>query len=93
MSSESSIGDQEELRALVRRMVREELKHLLRQTRPEILDDVSHEGLEDPDGDDQLLREALATLQAHHENPEAWMDWDQFEAELDRAEATGELPS
>ena len=92
MSSESFSIDHQELEKLVRRMVREELRELLHKARPEILDDRSHEGPEDPDGDEQLLSQALATLQAHHEHPEDWMDWEEFEAELDRAEAAGELP-
>ena len=93
MSNESSSIDHQELENLIRRVVREELKELLHKARPEILDDLSHEGPEDPEGDERLLGEALATLQAHQERPEAWMDWEDFEAELDRAEAAGELPS
>ncbi len=91
MSEEILAIDPQELRQLVRRMVREELAELFPKARPEILDDLSHEGPEDPDEDDQLLREALATLQEHQIQPDGWMSWEDFEAELDRAEAAGEL--
>ncbi len=90
--SEKTI-DPQELRELVRRVVREELARLLPRARPEILDDESHDGPEDSDADDQLLREALITLQEHQIRPEGWMAWEDFEAELDRAEAADELPS
>lgn len=93
MTGKTLAVDSQELRALVRRMVREELASLLRHSRPEILDDRSHEGPDDPAEDQQLLRDALVTLQEHLEHPGRFMDWADFEAELDRAEAAGELPS
>ena len=49
-------------------------------------------GPDDPAGDQLALREALEVIRRHGDDPEAWMSWDDFEAELDRAEATGELP-
>jgi hypothetical protein len=52
----------------------------------------SQQGPDDLAGDELLLREALAVLQQYGDKPEAWMDWDDFEAELDWAEAAGELP-
>ncbi len=84
--------DSQELRELVRRMVREELTELLPGARPEILDDESHDGPEDPEADEDLLREALITFQEHQIQPDGWMAWAEFEAELDRAEAADELP-
>lgn len=92
MSDKPLVVDSQELRTLVRRMVREELTELLHKTRPEILDDQSHEGPEDPAEDAQLLRDALSTLLEHRAHPEQWMDWPDFEAKLERAEAAGELP-
>ena len=92
MSSDTIALDSKELRELVRRVVREELTELFHKARLEILDDRSHEGQEDQAEDEQLLREALATLETHQDHPELWKDWEDFEAELDRAEAAGELP-
>lgn len=47
-----------ELETLIRRVVREELLRALRPTNP--LDDWSHEGPDDPEGDEIIAREALA---------------------------------
>ena len=82
----------EELEKLVRRVVREEISRMLQQPVRSILDDWRQEGPNDPEGDALLLREALAVLREYEDNPDAWMSWDDFEAELDRAEAAGELP-
>jgi hypothetical protein len=81
-----------ELEALIRRVVREELRRLLAATKPSILDDWSHEGPEDPGDDEELVQAALEALRELEENPEAAMDLEEFEAELRRAEAAGELP-
>jgi len=81
-----------ELEILVRRVVREELTHLLRAPVRSILEDWRQEGPDDPAEDELLLSEALAVLQGYKDRPEAWMNWEDFEAELDRAEAAGELP-
>jgi hypothetical protein len=82
----------DELEVLVRRVVREELTRLLRSPVRSILEDWRQEGLDDPAEDELLLSEALAVLQEYGGKPEAWMTWEDFEAELDRAEAAGELP-
>ena len=82
MTSKTPAFDSRELRTLVRRMVREELAALLHQARPEILDDRSHEGPEDPAEDELLLRDALVTLQEHLDHPERFIDWEDFEASL-----------
>jgi len=81
-----------ELQVLVRRVVREELTRLLRAPVRSILEDWRQEGPDDPAEDELLLREALAVLQGYEDQPDAWMNWEDFEAELDRAEAAGELP-
>ena len=81
-----------ELQVLVRRVVREELTRLLRAPVRSILEDWGQEGPDDPAQDELLLREALAVLQGYEDQPDAWMNWEDFEAELDRAEAAGELP-
>jgi hypothetical protein len=57
-----------------------------------ILNDWSHEGADDPAGDAVLLREAVAVLDKYGDQPDTWMRWEDFEAELDLAEAGGELP-
>ena len=92
MSHMSPSVDPLELESLVRRVVHQELRKLLEPSRPKILDDWSQEGPEDPEGDEQLLREALATRSKYRDHPEDWIEWGDAEAELDRAEAAGELP-
>ncbi len=82
-----------ELENLIRRVVREELAHAPHAAATSILDDWSQEGPDDPEGDEQLLQEALAVLEEYGDKPEAWMKWEEFEKELDRAEAAGELPN
>src|SRR5438105_4748240 len=81
-----------ELEALIRRVVREEISRLVEAKKPSILDDGSHEGPDDPEGDAELLKEALAVLAECGDKPQAWTSWEEFEAELNRAEAAGELP-
>jgi hypothetical protein len=78
-----------ELEKLIRRIVREELA---RTSKSSILDDWSQEGPDDPAGDAELLREAQQILEETKAKPEMWMNWQNFEKELDRAEAAGELP-
>jgi hypothetical protein len=56
------------------------------------LDDWSHEGPDDPEGDEIIAREALAQLDEIKKNPSQLRSWEEFEAELARAEAAGELP-
>ena len=79
-----------ELETLIRRVVREELGRALRPVNP--IDDWSHEGPDDPEGDEILAREALAQLEEIKKNPSQLKTWEEFEAELARAEAAGELP-
>ncbi len=86
-----------ELEALIRRTVREavheELIHLFRNVRPTVVDDWDHEGSDDPEGDQSLIKEALALHQQYRMGKEGWKDWEDFKAELDMAEAAGELPN
>lgn len=82
----------DELEALLRRVVREELTRLLTARRPSLLDDWSHEGPDDPDGDADLLAEALAQIERERDTPSSHIDWETARAELARAEAAGELP-
>jgi hypothetical protein len=81
-----------DLEILIRRVVREELGRLVRKPMSHILDDLEQEGSEDLAQDEILLKEALATLQQYSTQPDAWINWKEFELELDRAEAAGELP-
>jgi len=81
-----------ELESIIRRIVREELVRLLRTPAQSLLEDWRQEGPEDPEGDETALAEALAVLREYEDKPDAWISWEEFEAELDKAEATGELP-
>lgn len=85
-----------EMEALIRRAVKEavheEFANVLRQVPASISADWRHEGPSDPAGDQMLLAEALAERERYRADPEAWMDWDAFKAELKAAEAAGELP-
>jgi hypothetical protein len=81
-----------DLETLIRRVVREEIIRLLRVPARSILEDWKQEGPDDPAGDDLLLSEALAVLQEYENKPDAWMRWEDFEAELDEAGAAGALP-
>ena len=80
-----------ELESLIRRVVREELRRALRPANP--IDDWSHEGPDDPEGDEILAREALVQLEEIEKDPTRLRSWEEFEAELARAEAAGELPN
>ena len=71
----------EELEALVRRVLHNEIDVLVERARIEIERE-----------DEILAHEAAAIWEADGDRPEAWMDWDDAKAELARAEAAGELP-
>ena len=73
---------QSDLEALVRRVVREELTRLARASARSVVDDWSHEGPDDPEGDKALLAEALVALMEYQEQPSSRMTWEEFEAEL-----------
>lgn len=93
MSKPTIAVDPRELENLVRRVVREELMRLMRpETTTHYSEAERHEGPDDPVQDDRLLRDALAELREYGDQPEAWMKWEDFEADLERAEAAGELP-
>jgi hypothetical protein len=85
-----------EMEALIRRVVREavheEFVRLLSNLPGSVVNNWVHEGEDDPAGDALLLAEALAERERYRTNPEAWIDWETFKAELEAAEATGELP-
>ena len=82
----------EELEALVREVVRDELGALLKKPATAILDDREHEGHDDPVQDQWLLDEALERVRQYREQPETLMSLDELRRELARAEAAGELP-
>ena len=84
-----------EMEAMIRRVVKEavheEFTRLL--LRPgSVAENWAHEGPDDPAGDELLLAEALAERERYRTNPEEWVDWETFKAELKAAEAAGELP-
>ncbi|MFZ1708808.1 MAG: hypothetical protein WAW20_09455 [Anaerolineae bacterium] len=70
------------IRRAVQEAVREELARLLRHTDDSIVENWAHEGPEDPAGDQLLLAEAIEERDRYSTNPEAWMGWEAFKAEL-----------
>jgi hypothetical protein len=82
-----------ELEQIIQRTVREELRRVLHQNLPAIRHYLLHEGPDDPAGDEQLLQEALEILAYIEAHPETVQSWEEVKAELDRAEAAGELPA
>ncbi len=85
-----------EMESLIRRVVKEavhgEFERVLQQLPSSIVDDWSHEGPDDPEGDRLLLAEALADSVRYRADPQERLDWEAFKAELREAEAAGELP-
>jgi len=85
-----------ELEDLVRRVVREELRRLAAGPAAEaptsILHDWRHEGPDDPAADEELAQEAEALSRECREAPEELTSLEDFERQLARAEAAGELP-
>ena len=78
---------------VVRDIVHQELTRLVRFTAPDKLDWWIHEGPDDPEGDEELLQDAMSLLEEYKDKPEAWIGWEQLKNELAKAEAAGELPS
>lgn len=83
----------DELELVVRRALRKELAQFVTQRRYSILHDWDQEGPEDDVADEALAVEALAVLERYREDRTGWQKWEDFEAELDAAEAAGELPN
>jgi len=83
-TAKAAITTLTDLEALMRRVVREELTRLLPSPEPSILEDWSHEGPEDPAGDEELLAEALVMSQQYKKSKAGWKSWEEFKAELDR---------
>jgi len=81
-----------ELTALIRQAVHEEFEKHAHRLRPPILDDWDQEGPDDPEGDAELLAEALKEHEHYRLHPETLTDWEDFKAELKLAEERGELP-
>jgi hypothetical protein len=72
-----------ELESLIRRVVREELRRALHA---DILNDWSHEGPDDPEGDEIIAREALAQIEEIQRDPSRLIKWDDFKKELAQKE-------
>jgi hypothetical protein len=88
-----SLAEMEDMiRRAVKEAVHEEFARVLRRAPASVADDWTHEGPSDPAGDQLLLAEALTERERYRTDPETWMDWDAFKAELEAAEAAGELP-
>jgi len=92
MSQTAISVNSNELEALIRRVIREEFVRLLQRPVRSLIEDWNEEGSDDPEGDKLLLHEALDVLRKHKDSPDAWTDWEDFENELDQAEAANELP-
>ena len=92
-STTLSLTEMEDLiRRAVKEAVHEEFARILRQAPASVAEDWTHEGPSDPAGDQSLLAEALSERERYRTNPETWMAWDAFKAELKAAEAAGDLP-
>jgi len=84
-----------DLEAMLRRIVREEVRQELRQVREDpraILYDWRHEGPEDPEGDEILAREATEWSREYRDSPSELTSLEDFKKELAQAEAAGDLP-
>jgi hypothetical protein len=85
-----------EMEALIRRVVKEavheEFARVMQHTPSSIVDDWTHEGPYDLEGDRLLLAEALTERERYRANPQEAIEWEAFKAELQEAEAAGELP-
>jgi hypothetical protein len=81
----------DELELVVRRALRKELTQFMTRTRYSMLHDWDHEGPADNEADEALAVEALAVLERYREDRTGWQKWEDFEAELDAAEAESEL--
>ena len=85
--------DMATLRGVVQQAVREEMTRFFQTPPSTLLEHWLHEGPYDPEGDAKLLAEALVVSKQYRQSREGWKSLDEFEAELERAEAAGELPS
>lgn len=89
-----TVADMETLiRRVVKEAVHEEFARLLASLPGSVVNNWVHEGEDDPAGDALLLAEALAERERYRTDPEAWIDWQTFKAELKAAETAGELPN
>ncbi len=69
-----------------------ELEQLLRRTVREELDRMRDAALDDPVEEAALVTEILAEIEYEKTHPPTLIVWKDVKAELDRAEATSELP-
>lgn len=69
-----------------------ELEQLLRRIVREELDRMRDAALDDPVEEAALVAEILAEIEYEKTHPVKHLTLEEFEAELDRAEAAGELP-
>lgn len=78
-----------EMESLIRRVVKEavheEFARVMQQLPSSLVDDWTHEGPDDPEGDRLLLAEALAESERYRAHPQEHMDWEAFKAELREA--------
>ena len=89
MSEVTITLSREELEALIRRLVREELAAAPARS---ILDDPAHDGPDDPAQDDLLRRDALELIEKYLDRPEAKKSLSELRQEIALAEAADELP-
>ncbi len=75
-----------EMEALIRRVVKEavheEFARLLQNLPGSVAENWAHEGKDDSAGDQLLLVEALTERERYRTNPEDWLEWEAFKAEL-----------
>lgn len=71
-----------EMESLIRRVVKdavhEEFARVMRQLPSSIVDNWTHEGPDDPEGDRLLLAEALAESERYRADPQEHLDWASF---------------
>jgi len=77
-----SLNEMESLiRRVVKEAVHEEFARVMQQLPSSIVDDWSHEGPDDPEGDRLLLAEALAKSERYRADPQEHLDWEAFKKE------------
>lgn len=95
MSSATIALSPTDLEAMLRKVIREEVRRELRRLREDplaILYDWRQEGPDDPEGDEILARDALELSARYRDSPGELTSLEDFQQELAQAEAAGELP-
>ena len=95
MSSTTITLNPMDLEAMIRRVVREAVREELRRLGEDplaILYDRRHEGPDDPEGDEILARDGVELSRRYRDSRDELTSLEDFQKELARAGAAGELP-